>query len=340
MAYLYSNLLGGVMFFREKSVLLALFAITACVAQSTFGADETNETLMPKGMWKDPDTGLIWMRCSLGETWNGSGCDGERTYYSWWNAIKAIDKLTFAGQKDWRLPTISELSSLIGGKVLRGKKGYDAWSNQIDGGSTWSNLSQVQQNDYEQNNYYSSVEGYKTTSIFKVKSDESGIRWSATPSLSSNTSAWYISGNSSAYGHKADPSPVRAVRSSQSLSSAAFLSFSKLVKQAPSDEKNYKKMLAIEKAQDEIEARRGDVSNQTSNDSSSNQQKESRYVCQFTCLGSAWKRGGTYTLETYAAGSYEAAQNLKDKATDICREEHRTTGSGTTLASFEPCNAK
>jgi hypothetical protein len=52
-------------------MLFVLLTITVCL-QPTFAADENNDTLMPKGIWKDPTTGLIWSRCSVGQGmgWN------------------------------------------------------------------------------------------------------------------------------------------------------------------------------------------------------------------------------------------------------------------------------
>lgn len=59
-------------------------------------------------------TGLIWMRCSLGQTWDGQGsCKDFPKSYSWQDALKAAESFVFAGYSDWRLPNKNELTSIL-----------------------------------------------------------------------------------------------------------------------------------------------------------------------------------------------------------------------------------
>lgn len=62
----------------------------------------------------DPRTGLMWMRCLLGETLNGNGrCAGTVTTYTWADALKAARASSFAGHSDWRLPNPKEVVSIL-----------------------------------------------------------------------------------------------------------------------------------------------------------------------------------------------------------------------------------
>jgi len=63
------------------------------------------------GTVTDTHTGLMWMRCAMGQTWDVSGCQGEARNYTWDMAKKL--RHTFAGYEDWRLPDIDELMTLI-----------------------------------------------------------------------------------------------------------------------------------------------------------------------------------------------------------------------------------
>ena len=65
----------------------------------------------------DVQTGLQWMRCSLGQTWQGGTCSGEALKYEWQAVLDAASALNrqggYAGYRDWRVPTIEELRTLI-----------------------------------------------------------------------------------------------------------------------------------------------------------------------------------------------------------------------------------
>ena len=72
-----------------------------------------DQVLMAKGLWHDPRTGLIWSLCRVGETWNGSGCDGKPTQLDWIHAMFAAKESKLAGYNDWRLPSFSEYAGII-----------------------------------------------------------------------------------------------------------------------------------------------------------------------------------------------------------------------------------
>lgn len=57
-------------------------------------------------------TGLVWMRCAIGQRQSGDSCVGTPKDYSVWDDA-AILTTEFAGKNDWRLPTITELQSIV-----------------------------------------------------------------------------------------------------------------------------------------------------------------------------------------------------------------------------------
>lgn len=58
-------------------------------------------------------TGLIWQRCSLGQSWNGTDCTGEASSYTWEQALATAAQHTLGGFSDWRLPNKNELASIV-----------------------------------------------------------------------------------------------------------------------------------------------------------------------------------------------------------------------------------
>ncbi len=56
----------------------------------------------------DNNTGLVWRRCSEGQTWNGITCTGSASLYDYEQALALAQT-----QTGWRLPTKEELSSIV-----------------------------------------------------------------------------------------------------------------------------------------------------------------------------------------------------------------------------------
>jgi hypothetical protein len=60
----------------------------------------------------DKTTGLMWKRCTEGQS--GAGCaTGSVALYNWQGALAQAANSAYAGYKDWRLPNAKELESLV-----------------------------------------------------------------------------------------------------------------------------------------------------------------------------------------------------------------------------------
>lgn len=98
--------------FFKKVVWLAVPALS--MASTAYAVSDAE--LMKQGIWRDAKTGLMWDRCSVGQSWNGTTCTGEAIQLNWQDAKDYVKKFTNqqakGGYSDWRLPTIQELSSI------------------------------------------------------------------------------------------------------------------------------------------------------------------------------------------------------------------------------------
>jgi hypothetical protein len=63
------------------------------------------------GTVTDVKTGLQWMRCAMGQEWDGSTCRGEAAKYQWNQVVNKY--FTYFGRTDWHLPTREELKTLV-----------------------------------------------------------------------------------------------------------------------------------------------------------------------------------------------------------------------------------
>jgi hypothetical protein len=71
-----------------------------------------NRYLVKDDLVKDTETGLMWQRCSVGQNWNGTTCEGKAKEYTWDNAMK-LNNSSDNHYNDWRLPTLKELKTLV-----------------------------------------------------------------------------------------------------------------------------------------------------------------------------------------------------------------------------------
>lgn len=97
--------------------ILAIFTLMAGIYSTTAQATCTyfNEFIDNRdGTVTDPRNGLVWQKCALGQTWNGSSCTGQTTPMIWADAMQAAKDNRFLGKNNWRLPKLSEFRRVIG----------------------------------------------------------------------------------------------------------------------------------------------------------------------------------------------------------------------------------
>ncbi len=98
-------------------LLLAASVASAADCRLTLEESTPTERFQLKGeLASDSKTTLEWMRCAIGQRWNGSICLGEPQAMGWHEAKAMVARLNregYAGHKDWRLPVLPELASIV-----------------------------------------------------------------------------------------------------------------------------------------------------------------------------------------------------------------------------------
>ena len=103
-------------FYRmSRTFALCVFGI---VGATTAISSHAEPYLVHKdgAMVLDKATGLVWMRCSLGQTWDGTTCAGKIKTYTFDQALQAAKDFTAQSGVtggDWLVPTIRQLHCLL-----------------------------------------------------------------------------------------------------------------------------------------------------------------------------------------------------------------------------------
>jgi hypothetical protein len=112
------------------SCLLMAQMVTAQTCNNTIPPSTPDSRFVVNGdEVTDTDTGLIWQRCSLGQT--GSDCSaGSANTYTWQEALQTASA-------PWRLPNVKELRSIVEEKCVEPAINLTIFPNTISSGY-WS----------------------------------------------------------------------------------------------------------------------------------------------------------------------------------------------------------
>ncbi len=116
--------------------------------------DSRYELVTPAGSEvRDKVTGLIWQRCVVGMSWNGTTCTGTASSLTWQNALDAArtaSKSTVSAATAWRVPNHAELYSLAeracSGLALNAKFFPATPAASLDDSVTWSSSPNMKSN--------------------------------------------------------------------------------------------------------------------------------------------------------------------------------------------------
>jgi uncharacterized protein (TIGR02145 family) len=161
-------------------------------------------TIHNNGTVTDKQTNLMWMSCSMGQTWNGETCLGEAKKYNWHDAQELA--INFAGYDDWRMPTIAELNTLVhcsnGKQHIFQKEGY-----HIQKSEGFRGCKSTIRGDYEK----------PTIDTKTFPNTPPHSFWSSSLYIKDSRSAWLVQfkHGTDHYGYRDDFYRVRLVRDSE-----------------------------------------------------------------------------------------------------------------------------
>ena len=136
-----------------KSVISSVLTIILFLGLgvSSTHAQTCNENIIPTtpgerfldngdGTVTDIRTGLIWMRCSLGQTWDydGKACVGNPLEYTWQQALQVAASYTYAASNAWRVPDKKQLHSITERSCVQPAINLDIFPQTPDLGIYWT----------------------------------------------------------------------------------------------------------------------------------------------------------------------------------------------------------
>lgn len=109
-----------------KRLIASLFSVISFNAGAQTCLTDAIET-SPSGQFTevtndqmlDNNSQLIWQRCALGQTFDGSTCTGEATRYTWQEALVIAQQTAHNTQQAWRLPNVKELATITERQCVR-----------------------------------------------------------------------------------------------------------------------------------------------------------------------------------------------------------------------------
>lgn len=129
------------LFFTLTAASLS-FNIAAQTCYDSFDSTTPTERFTDNGdgTISDAQTGLMWQRCSYNQVYNSDTqlCDNDTQPLDWQSALIGAKEDNTAGYKDWQVPNIKELATIlehrcispsINESVFFGTKSQNYWSS-------------------------------------------------------------------------------------------------------------------------------------------------------------------------------------------------------------------
>ncbi|MFY8274112.1 DUF1566 domain-containing protein [Pseudoalteromonas sp. SSDWG2] len=106
-------------------------------------------TIHEDGTVTDTHTGLMWQRCSYGQTFDAQlqSCTGDAQQLTWQQALQNAHANEFAGFDDWQVPNAKELASIVERTCVEPSINLSVFLS-ADNDNYWSNTSAITPADH------------------------------------------------------------------------------------------------------------------------------------------------------------------------------------------------
>ncbi len=101
-------------------VIITLFSFPSwsetCRTETLVASTPTSRFTTEGMTVTDKETTLSWMRCAIGQRWNGETCTGQPQKLDWKHAMALVAETNtqgYDGHSDWRMPMVPELASIV-----------------------------------------------------------------------------------------------------------------------------------------------------------------------------------------------------------------------------------
>jgi hypothetical protein len=106
------------------TVILGIFSTASALAQTcltNIPATTPNSEFVELSdiQIKHQRTGLVWLRCAIGQTWDGTNCTGDAQQLTWQQALQLAHGYSVENIQGWRLPNIKELATVTERQCVR-----------------------------------------------------------------------------------------------------------------------------------------------------------------------------------------------------------------------------
>lgn len=126
-----------------------LWATQACVSSVDSTSPSTRFKITLSGTVTDTLTGLMWQKCNFGQTYNSGDqtCVGTAQQLNWQQALNAASNDEFGDLKDWHVPNIKELASIIEHQCVEPAINLSLFPDTLNE-NYWSSTTAIKQIDH------------------------------------------------------------------------------------------------------------------------------------------------------------------------------------------------